>query len=113
MSVAMATILIADSDEDLLQELMQRFEALGHRVTTATRGAEVLGAPIVYDLVILDFELDGCLGDAIARTARRRGQVRNVVFFSIYTVYGKLGPSVLKPEVDELVRVAAAVLGDQ
>ncbi|HMR04278.1 MAG TPA: hypothetical protein PKA88_00810 [Polyangiaceae bacterium] len=108
----MARILIADSDKALLQELTQRFEGLGHCVTTAGRGAGVHNDSEVYDLTIIDFELDGCTGDYIAKTARRRGRTRHVVFFSKYTVYGKLGPSVVKPDVDELVRVAAALLGD-
>jgi CheY-like chemotaxis protein len=106
----MASILIADCDEAVLQELARRFEDLGHCVTTAQSGAEVHGAPVIYDLMIIDFELDGCTGDFIAKTARRRCQTRQVIFFSRYTVYGKLGPSVLKPDVDQLLRVATSVL---
>ena len=68
------TILLADDDEKVLKALSSVLAACGHRVTTASNGAEAMqktadGAP---DLVITDLRMPEMDGLAFLKAAHER-----------------------------------------
>lgn len=68
----MATILVADDDEDVLVLLEVRLGMSGHEVSTVTDGTAALEALSSgnFDLALLDVQMPGHTGIEVARAMR-------------------------------------------
>lgn len=69
----MPTILCVDDNRKTLEMLSSLFHMCGFRVLTAEGPAEALTLvrAIQFDLVVLDYEMPGLTGTAVAREIRR------------------------------------------
>ncbi len=107
----MRRILLVDDSTELLRGLQRSLRRLGHQVVAASSAAQALSLSEVVDVGVFDYHLEGGqTGDRVARVLHAKKLVRHVVFFSSEHAPSDLGPTILKPNVPELLRTVTALL---